>query len=79
MIDPDLINQNAMAREGFKLVAMSGILEAQELRLKERLAAGDADEADDSMLKSIREFRRQYGMIATLRSLGEGNREGTEQ
>lgn len=79
MIDPDLLDSNPIAREGIKLLAASGVLNAQLDRLKVRMAFGDADEADDSLLKAIKEFRKQYGIIESLRSLGEGYSKETEE
>lgn len=77
MFDPDIINE--IAREGFKLLAQSGVLEKQLDRLKERIAYGDPDESNESLVVSIKEFRRQYGMIESLRSLGEGYLKENEQ
>jgi len=77
MIDPDLINE--LAREGLKLIARSGVLEAQQMRLHERLAFGNPDESADSLVEAIREFRRQNGMIESLRELGGRFLEETEQ
>lgn len=72
MIDPDLVDANALAQEGFKMIAKSGVLDAQLERLKERLSFGNADEPDESVVKTVKEFRRQYGIIESLRALGEG-------
>jgi hypothetical protein len=77
MFDPDIINE--IAREGFKLIVQSGILDKQLDRLKERLAFGNSNEPDESLVESIKEFRRQYGIIESLRSLGEGYNKENEQ
>jgi hypothetical protein len=77
MFDPDIINE--IAREGFKLIVQSGVLDKQLDRLKERMAFGNPDESDESLVESIKEFRRQYGMIESLRSLGEGYLEENTQ
>jgi hypothetical protein len=76
MFDPDIINE--LAREGFKLLVQSGVLDLQLERLKERIAFGDPDESNETLAVSIKEFRRQYGMIESLRSLGEGYLKETE-
>lgn len=77
MFDPDIVNE--LAREAFKLLVQSGVLDKQLERLKERIAYGDPDESNESLVVSIKEFRRQYGMIESLRSLGEGYLKENEQ
>lgn len=72
MFDPELLETNSVAREGLKLLAQSGIIESQQTALKERLAAGNVNETDESILASIREFRRQYGVLESLLELGLG-------
>jgi hypothetical protein len=71
MFDPDLIDKNAIAREGIKMLHQSGIVQEQIQRLQDRLVTGDADESVESVAAAVKEFRRLYGMYQTLREVGE--------
>jgi hypothetical protein len=76
MIDPDLIDGNLLAQQGLSFLAESGVLRAQQQRLAERVTHGDADEADASLLESIRRFRREARNLESLQELGDNYREG---
>lgn len=69
MVDPDLILENELARQGIKFLMESEVLQKQQERLLERLASGD--ESDDDLLKRIREYRIQSGFVASLLEIGE--------
>lgn len=70
-MDEDLILSNPLARQGIQFLMESGVLLEQRLRLIERLAAGDSREADEDLLKRIKEYRIQSGFVETLLGLGE--------
>jgi hypothetical protein len=71
MFDPDILQKYPIAREGLKLIVQSGICDEQIQRLQERISFGDADASDESIVADVRKFRKDYGMVATLRDLGE--------
>lgn len=72
MFDPDLLERNPVAREGLKLLVQSGIILEQQDALKQRIAFGDPDEVNESVIANIKEFRRRYGMLESLQELGAG-------
>lgn len=79
MIDPDLLDSNPVAREAIKMLVSSGVLREQQVRLQERIALGDSEEADESLLAKIKEFRKCNGMLESLQQLGEGYIKETDQ
>jgi hypothetical protein len=79
MIDPDLISKNPVAREGLKMLAISGVLREQQARLRERIIHGDDEEELDSLVAKVKEFRRNNGMLESLQQLGEEYQKETDQ
>jgi hypothetical protein len=80
MFDPDLVEQNLLAREAFKMLRESGICDQQLLRMRERAISGDPDESDDKLIETIRKYRLEIGNITSLMELGEkySRKEGGE-
>ena len=71
MLDPDLIESNPTAQLGLKMLAASGVLAEQMVRLQQRLLSGDPDEKTDDLIKKVLEFRNQNRNIAALIELAE--------
>lgn len=70
MIDPDLV-EDPLVKQALIMLADSGILRAQQVRLQERFKFGDADETDESLLKAIRQCRQESMLLESLHQYGE--------
>lgn len=71
MVDEDKIKDNALAREGLKMLAQSGVLREIIADSEANLISGDSDEEERSLVRRIREHRRFVGVVLTLQELGE--------
>lgn len=71
MVDFDLLETHALARQAMTLLAESGVLDEMKKRLLERLAVGDPSEKDETMLISIREYRMDLAFVNSLIDVGE--------
>jgi hypothetical protein len=77
MIDPDLINP--IAKEGFKLLAQSGVFQAQIKRDQERVLSGDADEEPEDIALAVKKLRRRVVIWESLHELGSSFVKESEQ
>ena len=71
MIDPEILEANALAKRALIMLAESGVLRAQQQALASRVGFGDPDESDESILKNIKRLRRESALLESLQQFGE--------
>lgn len=71
MVDEEKIRSNALAREGIKLLAQSGVLTELMGDSLASLVSGDSNEDEQELVSKIREYRRNAGVLLTFQEIGE--------
>lgn len=71
MVDFDLLESHLLARQAMVLLMESGVLEEMRTRLLERVANGDTDESDETLLRTIRAYRVNLSIVNSLIDTGQ--------